>query len=81
MNGYVGFSWTVLFFGPFVPLLRGDYKWAVIMLVFDIFTGHLASLVLAFMYNKIYTRSLIIDKGFVPADDRSRQQLRIAGIA
>ena len=29
-TGYVGFSWTYLFFGPLVPLVRGEVGIAVL---------------------------------------------------
>ena len=34
----VGFSWTVFFFGFFVPIFRGDVKWTVIMFVASVLT-------------------------------------------
>ena len=58
-----GFSWTMLFFGIFVPLYRGDWKWFLIMLIANIFTYGLASIVFAFIYNKIYINDLL-EKGY-----------------
>ncbi len=55
----VGFSWTLLFFGVFVPLIRGDLKWALIMFVLAFLTGGVSWLVFPFTYNKIYVESLI----------------------
>ena len=78
-EGVVGFSWTTFFFGFFVPVIRGDWKWFFIMLVTNIFTFGLINLVFCFIYNKIYTRGLL-EKGFFPADDYSKQLLVQAGL-
>lgn len=69
----MGFSWTVFFFGFFVPLLRGDYKWALILFLFASIAGSasegagglLVSIVFAFLYNKIYIKGLL-EKGYRP---------------
>ena len=79
-KGFVGFSWTTLFFGFFVPLFRGDWKWFLIMIIICILTLGIANLVLCFIYNRIYTKSLLIDKNFVPADDFSRVTLAQYGL-
>ena len=66
----LGFSWTMLFFGFFVPLFRGDMKWTLISLILDVITGGLAWFVLPFIYNKSYVKGLLYD-GWLPADRMS----------
>lgn len=58
-----GFSWSVLFFGIFVPLIRGDWLWFLIMLVAAFVTSGFAWLVFPFIYNKIYINNLM-EKGY-----------------
>ena len=55
----IGFSWTNLFFGFFVPLFRGDWKWAVIFFAVGWITVGFGSLVTSFFYNKLYAEELI----------------------
>ena len=69
--GYLGFSWTVFFFGFLVPFIRGDIKWGLIM-----FFIPFSNVVLAFIYNKIYTRNLL-EEEWVPADGFSKELLLI----
>lgn len=71
----VGFSWTMLFFGFFVPLLRGDWKWAVFSLCLSLITCGVCWFVLPFFYNKIYIKGLI-EKGWVPADKTALDAIR-----
>jgi len=54
-----GFSWTNLFFGFFVPLLRSDWKWALIQFFAALFTAGLCWLVFPFIYNGLYASDLL----------------------
>jgi hypothetical protein len=61
-DGFIGFSWTYLFFGFFVPLLRGHYRYALYHFLIFVFSGPLVPLVqfiLAFKLNRWYTLDLI----------------------
>ena len=55
----VGFSWTTLFFGFFPALIRGDMKWALVIVAVGFFTVGLSSFVFCFIYNRLYIQSLI----------------------
>lgn len=54
----IGFSWTMFFFGGFVPLFRGDLKWFIISWVLAIFTASISWWVMPFIYNKKYISDL-----------------------
>jgi hypothetical protein len=58
MEAPIGFSFTTLFFGIFVPLLRGDVSGSIIMLIATFLTGGLAWLVFPFIYNEMYIKAL-----------------------
>lgn len=74
-----GFSWTTLFFGLLVPLLRGDFKWSIIMLLLAVITFGISWLVMPFIYNKKYIISLL-EKGYKPDTDIDRNILTDKGI-
>lgn len=73
----VGFSWTVLFFGFFPPMIRGDWKWVIIMILAAVFTLGVSGLVFIFIYNKLYIKDLI-GNGF-KAESISNGDLKYAG--
>lgn len=65
----LGFSWTALLFGVFVPLFRGDWKWFLIILLAEIVLGAISMgvvtvilmLAFPFFYNKLYAKDLYED--------------------
>lgn len=79
-KGYLGFSWTTLFFGALVPLVRGDWKWTGIILLTNIVSGGLASIFFAFKYNENHIRELLEKAGYEPERDIDRELLKEAKI-
>ncbi len=88
-KGFVGFSWTTLFFGMFPALFRGDFltfvgSFVVLAILatptFGIGAGF-GMFVWAFFYNSYYTRKLL-EHGYVLDDNEeamraARLRLRI----
>jgi len=70
------FSWTVLLFAFIVPLMRKDYLWFFITLISYPFGG---SIIISFLYNKIYIKNLI-KTGYRPVDIDSENLLNSKGI-
>ena len=66
-KGFFGFSWTTLFFGGWPAIFRGDILVGVLLIILQLCTFGLASLVWAFLYNKSYTRKLL-ERGYQFAD-------------
>jgi hypothetical protein len=82
-KGYIGFSWTYLFFGWLVPLFRGELSTAALHLLFTLFTFGLWQLILCFIYNRQYMTRMLTS-GWVLADsetinDLARAKLGIVG--
>ena len=53
-TGKYGFSWTYLFFGWFVPLVRGEIEIAALHLLFTFFSFGIFQIIMSFLYNKQY---------------------------
>lgn len=70
-----GFSWTTLFFGCFPAMFRGDWKWAIIMILAAIVTSGISWLIFPFFYNRLYIKDLL-NNGYRPLDDNGIAYLR-----
>lgn len=58
-TGYIGYSWTYLLFGWFVPLFRGELGVALMHLVITIVSAGLSQLIFAFIYNRQYMNRML----------------------
>ena len=70
-----GFSWTVLFFGFWPPLLRGHFSWFLIIFILNICTFGIARLVFCFTYNDTYLKYLIL-KGYLLAPGHDQEIIK-----
>ncbi|MEZ5850960.1 MAG: hypothetical protein R3D68_09980 [Hyphomicrobiaceae bacterium] len=77
-KGFTGFSWTMLVFGGFVPLLRGDMIMALVAFVVQIATVGLGTAIWAFVFNKQYTMKLIEAGYEIVGDSDAVKQARDA---
>ena len=59
----LGFSWTTLFFGGFPALIRGDWIPGLTIMIGSLLTWGIVGVIAAFIYNKIYAKSLF-EKGY-----------------
>lgn len=59
----VGFSWTTLCFGCFVPLIRGELGLATRYFFLALFTLGLAWFIIPFTINKRY-REMLLERGY-----------------
>ena len=78
----LGYSWSMLFFGVFVPVVRSDWKWAFVSFALAIATLGLSWLILPFLYNAIYAKGLIGEgfkakaiRGQVPTIEMAQPQV------
>ena len=92
-KGFVGFSWTVFFFGWLAMVFRGDIILGLCLSLATVcsllfnetqYLAHvlliwLIQIVFAFTYNKSYT-SRLIKKGFRFSDSDGRNQLGAAAL-
>ena len=58
-TGFIGYSWTYLLFGWFVPLVRGELGVAVLHLMITIVSAGLSQLIFAFIYNRQYMNRML----------------------
>lgn len=59
----LGFSWTTFFFGGWPAIFRGDFIVGIVLVIGSMLTYGILSIIMAFIYNKMYAKSLF-EKGY-----------------
>ena len=80
-DGYVGFSWTYLLFGWFVPVIRGEVGVGLIHLVITFVSFGLSQLIFPFLYNRQFMNRMLTSGWALDSSDPNyelaRQKLNI----
>ncbi len=77
-TGYYGFSWTYLFFGWLVPMIRGELGVAALHLLFSICSLGIWQLIACFIYNKQYMQRLITSGWELVGSDHEVQSAKLS---
>ena len=59
-KGYLGYSWSYLFFGWFVPIFRGELGVGLLHLAITLFSAGLSQLIFPFIYNRQHMTRLLL---------------------
>lgn len=80
-DGYIGFSWTYLLFGWFVPVIRGEIGVGLIHLAITFVSFGLSQLIFPFLYNRQYMNRMLTSGWMLDSSDpnyeMARQKLNI----
>ena len=76
-NGYVGYSWTYLLFGWFVPVVRGELGVGVLHLVITLVSFGLSQLIFPFLYNRQYMNRMLTNGWVLDIADPNHDLARV----
>ena len=76
-NGYVGYSWTYLLFGWFVPVVRGELGVGVLHLVITLVSFGLSQLIFPFLYNRQYMGRMLTSGWMLDSADPNYNLARL----
>jgi hypothetical protein len=76
-NGYLGYSWTYLCFGWFVPVVRGELGVGVLHLVITLVSFGLSQLIFPFLYNRQYMNRMLTSGWVLDDTDPNYELARV----
>jgi len=74
--GYIGYSWTYLLFGWFVPLIRGELGIAVLHLVITVVSAGISQLIFPFIFNRQYMQRMLTAGWYLDPLDANYERAR-----
>ena len=77
-NGYYGFSWTYLFWGWLVPIIRGEVGIGALHLLFSIFTLGIWQIIVCFLYNKQYMTRMLTTGWVLAGSEEENRNAKFA---
>lgn len=75
-SGYVGYSWTYLIFGWFVPVFRGELVIGLIHLVITLVSFGLSQIVFPFVYNRQYMNRMLTSGWVLDSSDSNYEMAK-----